>query len=124
MDASSLPEQGLAVLDDDIVRRLLELRASVSRPGENMLAELLRLFATDSATRIAALRTAVARDDDEAIRMMAHALKGAAANLGALRVVGLAHRLERERLVRRPEAVDALEGFVLEATEALRARFG
>jgi HPt (histidine-containing phosphotransfer) domain-containing protein len=118
-----LPEQGLAVLDDDIVRRLLDLRASVARPGENMLGELLRLFATDSASRIAALRAAVAADDEEAIRMTAHALKGAAANMGALRVVGLAQRLERDQPARTLDAVDALERFVLEATDALRARF-
>lgn len=123
MDAPSTPEQGLAVLDDDIVRRLLELRASVARPGENLLAELLRLFATDSAARIAALRTSVELHDDDAIRMAAHALKGAAANLGALRVVGLAHRLERDQPARTRDAVDALEGYVLEATEALRTRF-
>lgn len=122
--AAGAPPDGRPVLDEDIVRRLLELRVSVARANEDVLAELLRLFQTDSSTRLATLRDAVARQDPQSAKRTAHALKGAAANLGALRVVAFAQQIERDGGVPTAAAIDELAASVNEALAALRDRFG
>ena len=56
--------------------------------------ELIAMFLDDTETRLATIKTAIERDDREALRRTAHAIKGAAANLGARRVFSTAARLE------------------------------
>jgi HPt (histidine-containing phosphotransfer) domain-containing protein len=59
-----------------------------------LLAELAAIFAGDAPLRVAALEAAVASGDGLRARDEAHALKGAAASLGAVRVQGLAADIE------------------------------
>jgi two-component system sensor histidine kinase/response regulator len=60
-----------------------------------LLAELGLLFLEDCPARLAALREAVATHDPARLAAAAHALKGAAGNLGAEPLRELAWRLER-----------------------------
>src|SRR5262249_915544 len=89
-DFSSVP-----VVDDVVVARLLALRDQVAKPGEDVLGELLTLFERDPATRIDALKAAIAAGDLEAKKNAAHALKGAAGNIGAQRVAAWAAHVEK-----------------------------
>jgi HPt (histidine-containing phosphotransfer) domain-containing protein len=68
------------ILDSAVLQRLRRL-ASPSRP--TLLKDLLRSFEAGSAKGIEALRLALARGDEEAIRREAHSLKGSCQNLGA-----------------------------------------
>jgi HPt (histidine-containing phosphotransfer) domain-containing protein len=88
------PPDVLAVLDGDAVDRLHDLATHVQRPGETLLADLTTLFANDSSARCDRLRAACANGDIEQIRKIAHALKGAALNMGAKHVVSLCSQLE------------------------------
>ena len=64
--------------------------------GDQMLfAEVIRLFLEDCPIRLAAISAAVDRGDAEQIRVAAHALKGAAGNLSATRLVEATAALER-----------------------------
>jgi CheY-like chemotaxis protein len=62
---------------------------------KQLLAEVIRLFLDDCPVRLAAIKAAVDRRDAEGIRTTAHALKGAAANLSAHRLVESTSILER-----------------------------
>jgi HPt (histidine-containing phosphotransfer) domain-containing protein len=51
--------------------------------NEAFLRRLIRSFIASATVHLAALGAAVEREDAAAIRMQAHAIKGAAANVGA-----------------------------------------
>lgn len=108
------------VVDDVVLRRLLALRDEVARPGENLLGELLTLFAQDTQARIHTIRSALARGDHAACKRAAHAIKGAAGNIGATRVAHLAAQLEGADLSRGD--VDQLEAEVSAALRLLEER--
>jgi HPt (histidine-containing phosphotransfer) domain-containing protein len=77
--------------------------AAVDRTGvmnrlggdEDLFGEVIDLFLEDCPARLTAIRQAVDRRDGEAIRIAAHALKGAAGNLSAAGLFEAAYILER-----------------------------
>lgn len=79
------------VLDPAIVDQLRMLARSGST---ELLDKLATSFARDTPARIAALRTAIASADRDAIAFNAHTLKGSAANLGAIAIVVVCEELE------------------------------
>ena len=60
-----------------------------------LMAEVLRLFIDDSARLMREMQTAAARNNAEAIRQVAHALKGSIANLSSGTARELAAEIER-----------------------------
>lgn len=120
-----LPGADVPVVDEIAVRRLRQLRDQVARPGEDVLGELLGLFERDAILRIAALRAALAIADvtasAEARRQAAHALKGAAGNIGAARVALTAAHVEATEV--ELAVVELLGSEVEAAIRALRSRF-
>jgi len=82
---------GLPVLDPATLDRLRAL----NEPGEpDIVNELLTLFLDDAPARLAAVAAAQEAGDAQGLQRGAHGLKGAAANVGALRLQALCHRLE------------------------------
>ncbi len=78
-------------LDPDVVAGLRDLQQS----GEpDILAELVELFVSDAAPRLAALREAVENGNAEGIERTAHTLKGSAGNMGARRMSDIASELQ------------------------------
>lgn len=71
------------------------LAAVVDPTDPSFLAELVALFSEDAAPRLAALDAAVAVRDLEGVAGAAHALRGSAANLGAVVLAELCKRVER-----------------------------
>ena len=78
-----------------------------------LMAEVLRLFIDDSARLMREMQTAAARKNGEAIRQVAHALKGSIANLSAGTARELAAKMEQlgknGELEEIPLLVDRLE---------------
>jgi CheY-like chemotaxis protein len=72
-----------------------------------LMAEVIRLFLEDVPPRLAAIKAAVTGRDSEALRAAAHALRGAAANLSAARLVEAASVLERLAAGADVDAADA-----------------
>jgi two-component system sensor histidine kinase/response regulator len=76
------------VLDEAALAGLLRLDFDV-------VAEVILPYRQESARRLAALDEAVARADGDALRRVAHRLKGESVVLGARQVVALCEELER-----------------------------
>ena len=72
---------GGPVLDAATIAGLQDLGGE-DDPG--LLLELIDLFLEDAEERVNTIQEAIAKDDIETVGKMAHALKSASANLGAL----------------------------------------
>lgn len=123
----TLPSADVPIVDEVVVERLRQLRDQVAHPGEDVLGDLLTLFERDARARIAILRAAVlkvsasaSKDPYDARRQAAHALKGAAGNIGASRVAATAAHVEMNAVD--PAIIDLLQQEVDAALIALRAR--
>lgn len=87
-----------APIDPSVVA---SLRALQDPDQPDLLIELIDLFlladapARIAAVRIAAVHAPIGGGDAVALRRGAHALKGSAANLGAVRLAALSAKLER-----------------------------
>jgi HPt (histidine-containing phosphotransfer) domain-containing protein len=108
------------VLDPAIVE---QLRMLAQAGNSELLARLQASFSRDAPTRLAALRSAIATGDRDAIAFNAHTLKGSAANLGAFQIVAACKAIEsapestdQERL---EQFMHALEAAVADAQTAL-----
>lgn len=111
------PGTDAPVIDDVVVERLCLLRDRVARPGEDVLGELLSLFERDAHVRLDDLARARSREEQ---RLSAHALKGAAANVGAARVAAWAAHIEKNECC--AEALAQLAREITAAVAALRVR--
>ncbi|ATJ83980.1 ATP-binding protein [Halomonas beimenensis] len=83
--------------------RLAELGDSLGGKGREAL---LTRYREDAARHLEALVDGLADGDTEAIRRLAHQLKGESASVGAVKVAGLATRLEQGALAGRLEGSD------------------
>lgn len=81
-----------SVLDPAVVD---QLRALAQAGNPDLLERLQASFARDTPERLRALRTAVAAGDAEGVAFNVHTLKGSAANLGAIEIVGTCEEIER-----------------------------
>jgi HPt (histidine-containing phosphotransfer) domain-containing protein len=99
---------------------LLEFRTKMTPPidmsrlqaiagdDDALAQDLLELYRDDTASRFSAMREALAKGDKQALRMQAHALKGASANIGAGRMQALSKTLEEKALAGELEGSDLL----------------
>jgi two-component system sensor histidine kinase/response regulator len=78
-------------LDRSALDRIVEMAGP---DAAQLLEELLQAFAETAASCTAELVSAFRRGDPDTVRKKAHALKGAAANLGLLRTAALSGHLE------------------------------
>lgn len=81
-------------LDEAAIERLKKLARDVARPGEDLLGEIYALYAKDARARAAGIAAACARGAYDEAAALAHALKGASANVGARHVREVAAELE------------------------------
>lgn len=98
------------VLDQASLDRLREM-ALLSRDSR-FVTRLTDLFIEDTAARLSAMRSAVEQREDDAVRALAHTVRGAAATLGAGEVVDVCCELEllegEWSTARKMRGVDAL----------------
>jgi CheY-like chemotaxis protein len=89
---------------------------------ETLLADVVRLFLEDCPVRLAAIEAAVDARQPERIRVEAHGLKGAAANLAAARLFEAAEVLEQIGAESRLNAAEAAwRRLSIEAAQVLDA---
>ncbi len=72
----------------------LKVLHDLHRLRPNMVRELVDNFLTTAGHRVAAIRRAVQRADDQALRRVAHSLKGSSGTLGATRLAEICSELE------------------------------
>ncbi len=82
-----------------IQRELVSLNLALAlerlEGDEGLLAEIAALFLSDYHNLLDDVRSAIARQDPQALHRAAHALKGSVANFCAQQVFESAYRLER-----------------------------
>jgi two-component system sensor histidine kinase/response regulator len=89
---------------------------------EELMRDVIRLFLDECPRQLAAIRQAVAERNPERVRTTAHALKGAAGNLGADGLFEAAGVLERVGTESRMDAVEAAwRRLSVEAAHAIEA---
>jgi two-component system, sensor histidine kinase and response regulator len=104
-----------------------DVDAFIERVGgdADLAREMAVLFIPDAIRLVGAIREAVEAGDPERLRQEAHALKGAACNFGAARVVAAAFDLEKMGkagdLARSKAVFASLDADASELVEALRA---
>jgi len=64
------------------------------RGDRKLLSQLVGIFLADAPKKLATIRDAIRKEDSEALRQAAHALKGAIANFGESAAVAAAFKLE------------------------------
>ncbi len=82
---------GGPILDLETLRSLQELGGE---DDPELLGELVELFVDDAGKRVQGILAALDRNDVESVARAAHALKSAAANLGAFGFSGACRELE------------------------------
>jgi PAS domain S-box-containing protein len=76
-------------------KEILNWEELVGRLGdEELIKEIVPIFLNDNKERLEMLTKAVRAGDAEAIKLYAHAVKGAGRNIGAKQLSNIAHRLE------------------------------
>lgn len=105
--------------------RLAELRTLDPPDGPTTLSVLASIFLGDTPQKLTSLRRAVLESNTDAVEDVAHYLKGAAANIGATRMVALLAELENlarsGALTPAPHLLTRLDAEFAHAREALEA---
>ena len=95
---------------------------------EEDFVDLIQVYFTDSQQRITDLRGAQQRDDNANGYEIAHALKGASANLGATQLMHLSGQLQeacRERLIGdQAELIEAVAVALQRVEQEIKQRLG
>jgi diguanylate cyclase (GGDEF)-like protein len=117
------PRKNRAVdLDQDALRQLREVGTA---SGRDVLGKAIGLFLQHTPKDVAALRTALAERERDTLRRIAHSLKSASANLGALEISRLCAGLESAAvngdLAQAPNLVTAIETLLPRTLAALRS---
>lgn len=73
----------------------LENLRSMDAGDEGFMAKIIELFLADSTERIEGMKLASATRDGDALRRLAHALKGSCGHFGAARLAALCHKVEQ-----------------------------
>ena len=84
-------------MDDLKNLMILDVEVGVNRlAGDRELYEqILEIFFTEAERQIAQLEEAVANGEHRTVMQIAHSIKGAASNIGALRIQKVAFELEK-----------------------------
>ena len=95
---------------------------------EEDFVDLIQVYFTDSQQRITDLRNAQQKDDNANGYEIAHALKGASANLGATQLMHLSGQLQeacRERLIGdNAELMEAVAAALQRVEQEIKQRLG
>ena len=95
---------------------------------EEDFVDLIQVYFTDSRQRITDLRSAQQKDDNANGYEIAHALKGASANLGATQLMHLSGQLQeacRERLIGdQAELIEAVAVALQRVEQEIKKRLG
>jgi histidine phosphotransfer protein HptB len=86
-----------------------------------LVTELIDVYLTDTAERVAAMREAATRGDTRAVRRLAHTLRGSSATIGARELAMLGARVEQTFTAGSADARTLLEAVVVEF-DRVRAR--
>ncbi len=87
--------QKLPILDEEQIQMLVETGGA---EAEQLFEELIRLFVEETGPRLTLIEEALEKNDLSVVAKQAHAVAGASANLGAIRLSQHCRQLERRIL--------------------------
>lgn len=97
-------------LDSSMLQDLVDISPT---GGLRLVRELIQMFFAEAPRRLDLMRCGLAANDPTPLRRAAHAMKGAAGNLGAVNLTALCHELEclgqRGDLGKAPSLVNGVE---------------
>ena len=102
--ASKVPSESVPVDHD----RLLEIKELGGEDEPDYLATLIKIFLDDASRLIGKLRHAVTNGDPEAVKAIAHTLKGSCSNLGLVQMAHTCKDLDEVGRAHTVEGADAL----------------
>ena len=96
-----------------------QFREGGDASGANaFVSRLIDLYLEESTTRIAALKSAVERQDSSAVRLASHSLKGSSGSVGAIRLAAICDELET--LARNGTTLDGSVALIAEIEDEFR----
>jgi len=102
-------------------RVLARLREVLQDHGEQVIPELLAVFADEGAKRVASMRATLDEGDFAGLKLAAHTLRGSAELIGARRLANLCGRVETDaRELRTVEALGHVEEVSTEFEQVAR----
>ncbi len=110
-----------AMAGQDVVLDVARLRDRTCN-DEDLLREVVRIFLEECPRWMEALRAGVAAGDLRELRATAHIITGTAGTCGAVRLAGLARRLEDKGRRGEAEGTEVLAEEIQEAAEELGPR--
>jgi HPt (histidine-containing phosphotransfer) domain-containing protein len=96
-------------IDEKSLVALAEMTGSAA-----LVVELIDVYLTDTAERVASMREAAAGGDTTAVRRLAHTLRGSSASIGAHALAALGDRVEQTFTAESADSRALLERLVAE----------
>jgi HPt (histidine-containing phosphotransfer) domain-containing protein len=109
-----------AEVSDAVDAGALETLCSMDVGDEGFMAKIIELFLGDLSKRLEALKAAAETRDGDALKRIAHALKGSCGHFGATRLAALCRKMEQ--VGAQQQVGDASETFLELEAEAGRVR--
>jgi len=113
---------GPSILAAEAIQNLRALEDEME--DDSFLKEVEGIYLTDTLKRLTEIHDCLASGDQTTFNRAAHSIKGSSSNLGAIRVIGAAKRLEeksKESLENLETDITELVGAFAEAKAALEA---
>jgi signal transduction histidine kinase/DNA-binding response OmpR family regulator/HPt (histidine-containing phosphotransfer) domain-containing protein len=91
-----LPPESVEVIQRDVINRgaLDNIRALSNDRGDALVQKVISAYVDDTPQHLKTLRQAIAGQDPNSVRRVAHSLKSASANVGAQKLAQLAKEME------------------------------
>mgnify|MGYP001596507203 CR=1 FL=1 len=112
----------LSILDAEAIKNLRALGDEME--DDSFLKEVVEIYLTDTPKRLSEIHECLASSDSPTINRAAHSIKGSSSNLGAVKVITVAKRIEeksKESLENLEADIAELEAAFAEAKAALEA---
>jgi HPt (histidine-containing phosphotransfer) domain-containing protein len=90
------------MIDDEIIQQLIDL---IENAESNLIHELVQLFEQENLSAFRTMRAHFASEEFDKIFSIAHSLKSACGNLGALRLQQFYERIEKSEAVSKGQQI-------------------
>lgn len=111
-----------SILDADAIQNLRALGDEMD--DDSFLKEVVEIYLTDTPKRLVEIHECLASGDQPTLNRAAHSIKGSSSNLGAIKVIDAAKRIEeksKDSLENLEADIAELESAFAEAKAALEA---
>jgi signal transduction histidine kinase/CheY-like chemotaxis protein/HPt (histidine-containing phosphotransfer) domain-containing protein len=115
-----LPPESVEVIQRDVINRVAldNIRALSHDRGDALVQKVISAYVDDTPQHLQTLRQAIAGQDPNCVRKVAHSLKSASANVGAQKLAQLARDMEH---LGRAETTEGADGILTDMEQEFQA---